>query len=366
MDIVSCVQTARKNGVVVGWLLDIARGIYTLRTGKIIAKTAAGEWALKEVLCLDADILHKAVDIRKEPLNYLNEDMKIDNTVIQRFADVLDKELKAKPMVLIYSLPAEIIARLSGYACTKDSVGCSSAGVFRYENNDDILYLKVTEVSNEIRREKDLLIWLKDRVPVPDVVCYVEQNGNAFLLMTKADGFMACDCPRDITGEQDKVHEPIAQTVKLLADALLMLQTVDINICPFENTLDYKLKAALYNIEHNLVDIHDFEERNDFHSPIELYHWLVENRPPEELCFTHGDFCLPNIFIDGKTVTGFIDVGRGGVSDKWQDIALCVRSLNYNLRHTDQQKYINLLFTYLGIQPDEAKIRYYTLLDELF
>lgn len=267
---------------------------------------------------------------------------------------------------LLPSFPSEITARLSGYTCTKDRIGCSSAGVFRYEHNGDELYLKITEVSDEIRRERDLLVWLKGKVPVPDVVYYEEQDRYAFLLMTKAGGFMACDCPRDAVGEQDKVHEPIEQTVKLLADALLMLQAVDIQGCPFTNTIDRKLKAALHNIEHGFVDMDDFEEGNDFDSPEELYQWLVENRPPEELCFTHGDFCLPNIFIDGKAVTGFIDVGRGGIADKWQDIALCVRSLGYNLRHTEQQKYIDLLFTHLGIQPDEAKISYYILLDELF
>ena len=365
-DITHHVRAARTYGIVVGWLLDIARGIYTLRTGKIIAKTAAGEWALENGLCPDAGILQKTVQIRKEPQRFTKDDKSVDNTVIQRFADVLDVELKAEPMALILSFPAEITARLSGYTCTKDRIGCSSAGVFRYEHNGDVLYLKITEVSDEIRRERDLLAWLKGKVPVPNVVYYREQDGCAFLLITKADGFMACDCPRDAFGEQDKVHEPIAQTVKLLANALLMLQAVDIYKCPFENTLDYKLKAALYNIEHDLVDMDDFEEGNDFDSPKELYQWLVENRPPEELCFTHGDFCLPNIFIDGKKVTGFIDIGRGGIADKWQDIALCVRSLGYNLRHTEQQKYIDLLFTHLGIQPDEAKIRYYILLDELF
>ena len=33
-----------------GWMLDIARGLYTLRTGRILSKTAAGEWALREGL----------------------------------------------------------------------------------------------------------------------------------------------------------------------------------------------------------------------------------------------------------------------------------------------------------------------------
>ena len=79
----------------VGWLLDIARGLYTLRTGKIIAKTAAGEWALEAGLCPDADILRKAVQIRKEPLHYTKEDKNVDNAVIQRFAGVLEDQLNA-------------------------------------------------------------------------------------------------------------------------------------------------------------------------------------------------------------------------------------------------------------------------------
>jgi len=66
--------------------------------------------------------------------------------VIQRFADVLDVELKVKPMALLHSFPAEITARFSGYTCTRDRVGCSSAGVFRYERNGDVLYLKITEM----------------------------------------------------------------------------------------------------------------------------------------------------------------------------------------------------------------------------
>lgn len=92
-DILRHVQSARVYGESAGWLLDIARGIYTLRTGKIISKTAAGEWALEEGLCNDTEVLCKAVQIRKNPLGYSKEDMSVDNAVIQRFADVLVKEL---------------------------------------------------------------------------------------------------------------------------------------------------------------------------------------------------------------------------------------------------------------------------------
>lgn len=85
-------QAARKYGVSIGWLLDIARGIYTLRTGKVIAKTAAGEWALENSLCPDEDTLRKAVQIRYAPLCFSGEDKRLENEVIQRFADVLEEE----------------------------------------------------------------------------------------------------------------------------------------------------------------------------------------------------------------------------------------------------------------------------------
>ena len=62
----------------------------------------------------------------------------------------------------------------------------------------------------------------------------------------------------------------------------------------------------------------------------DLYEYLVKNQPMPDPVFSHGDFCLPNIFVSDQKVTGFVDWGRGGVADRWQDIALCVRSLRHN------------------------------------
>lgn len=83
-----------------GWMLDIARCIYTLRTGKIIAKTAAAEWALENDLCPDPDTLRYALKVRRSPLEYKDNKETFDcaETLaeqVQRFADVLEKELKA-------------------------------------------------------------------------------------------------------------------------------------------------------------------------------------------------------------------------------------------------------------------------------
>ena len=82
-----------------GWMLDIARCIFTLRTGSIIAKTKAGEWALEQQLCPVPETLQKVLLVRKEPLKYKDDPefkvwaSSLGNDV-QRFADVLEQELK--------------------------------------------------------------------------------------------------------------------------------------------------------------------------------------------------------------------------------------------------------------------------------
>jgi len=81
-----------------GWFLDIARCIYTLRTGQIIAKTKAGEWALFQDLCPNRQALERALAIRKNPALYLNDQTVQDDAQnqgedVQRFADVLEREL---------------------------------------------------------------------------------------------------------------------------------------------------------------------------------------------------------------------------------------------------------------------------------
>lgn len=91
-------QKTGRNYYSFGWMLDIARCICTLRTGRIIAKTEAGEWALHNNLCPDPYALTTAIRIRKNPLKYKDQKETFDyaetlGEPIQRFADVLEKEL---------------------------------------------------------------------------------------------------------------------------------------------------------------------------------------------------------------------------------------------------------------------------------
>lgn len=148
-DVIHHVQAARKYGAVVGWLLDIARGIYTLRTGEIIAKTAAGEWALKESLCPDADILQKAVQIRKEPLHYSKVDKNVDNAVVQRFADALECELANTVQHLAESELQRMGISFSSLSLIRNKDGVS---VWRLATVDDSYVMKCFD-KPEYRRE---------------------------------------------------------------------------------------------------------------------------------------------------------------------------------------------------------------------
>jgi len=229
------------------------------------------------------------------------------------------------------------------------------------------MVLKIEETSRSSRHEVKLLNWLDGKLPVPAIIEAETQYGYSFLLMSKMPGDMVC------TGNS---LENMEDTVRALVSGLKMMWQIDITKCPCKNTVAEKLVQAQYFIENNLVDIENFEPETlgpqGFSSIYDLFNYLEQNRPKEDLVFSHGDFSFPNIFVSGRGVTGLIDWGYGGVADRWQDIATCNRALRkkyskYGLySEKEYLKYKDLFFGELGLEPDEEKVRYFNLLDELF
>jgi kanamycin kinase/aminoglycoside 3'-phosphotransferase-3 len=251
--------------------------------------------------------------------------------------------------------PLDLKVLLNGMNCEADNIGCSTAGVYRYYNDKVSYYLKIQSTFNELKKEHEIMEWLQHKLPVPRKVYFKSYDGFDYLLMTEIEGEMICS---------DYILNDPEEAVKLLADGIKMLQSISIENCPFNNSLEVKLKEALYNIESDLVDMSDWEDNNRFNTSIELLEYLKNNKPKgSTLAFTHRDYCLPNIFSKDNKISGFIDLGRSGIADIYQDIALCVRSLKHNFK-TDN--YTDLFFKHLGIQPNWEKIEYYILLDELF
>jgi kanamycin kinase/aminoglycoside 3'-phosphotransferase-2 len=255
------------------------------------------------------------------------------------------------------SLPPNLATFVKGCDWRQIHVGMSSTRVFHLKaKNQDSLYLKIDSRNPEhfLRREKAKLEWIKNRLPVPKVVLFTEDENAEYLLLSEISG-------TDASSNSRKGNEQTI--VKQMADGLKMIHSLPIENCPFDMRLDYKIKLAEERMKKGSVDENDFDEERIGRKAEELFRELIETVPADEdLVFTHGDYCLPNIILEKEKLSGFVDWGNAGVADKYQDIALLTRSVKFNFGASQT----NYLFDALGLKPDLQKIRFYTLLDEFF
>ena len=252
-------------------------------------------------------------------------------------------------------LPYDLREKISDMFFTRIGTGESGAKVFKVSSDTASYYLKIETAAGELEEEYQKTRWLQGKLEVPGILYFGEENKNKYMLLTEINGRILCD--------KEHIRNPEA-AIKLLAEGLVKLGGVDTGSCPFDNRLEKKLEKAAENVRLNRVNMTDWEETTKFSNPESLLNYLYKNRPPEnEVIFTHGDYCLPNIMAELGEITGFIDLGRAGIADIWQDIALCMRSMHRNF---GTRKYEELLLEYLGRKPDKEKLEYYILLDEMF
>ena len=258
----------------------------------------------------------------------------------------------------IEALPDPIRASLGPGPFTRCRIGLSGAEVWL----SDAQALKIAPVSIESETERTALRWLQGRLPVPALLADARENGKDYLLTSRLDAGPAID---------DALLDDPDRLLIFLSGALRALRSVKTDGCPLPDATGAKLRAARENVLRGLCEPDEaLLTAYGFPSAASLLDWLERNRPPEEPAFTHGDCCLPNLFLDHGGSAWFLDLGRAGIADAYTDIALCLRSLRQNLagvyggkiRPTISEQ---VFFSALGLRPNEEKLRYYTLLDEL-
>ena len=283
------------------------------------------------------------------------------------------REYTALQEILLSQLPESIREKVSGKDFRIDDLGKSGSRIFLFD--DCVLkcekLLDASDTEADLFREDqdktvEVMRWISGKLPVPEVLAYEKDEKYRYLLMSKIPGTVACD---------PYYMEHPKEMIPVLADALKLLWSIDISDCPRRADLDMLLQEAEYRVKNDLVDMSDTEPETfgegGFKDAEELLSWLKENKPSYEPVLSHGDFCLPNVFIKDGKLSGLIDLGNTGTGDKWMDIALCYRSLKHNADGTWGSKVYpdirpEVLFEELGIEPDWDKIHYYILLDELF
>lgn len=255
------------------------------------------------------------------------------------------------------SFPAAWQARLADAQVQRQTIGESGADVWRLDGLDGtVQFLKaedalpLAELPDEIAR----LHWMQVQgLPCPRVIDTLQADGRHWLLMSAMPG-------RDLAVAEGLSAQ---QTVALLAQALQSLHRLPVQSCPFDHRLEHRLQDASQRAEAGLVDMDDLDEERQGISVQVLVDELYASRPEQEdLVVTHGDACLPNFMVDQGRFSGFIDCGRLGVADRYQDLALTARSIERNLGG----QWLAPFFEQYGVKPDAKRLAFFCLLDEFF
>lgn len=87
------------------------------------------------------------------------------------------------------NLPTKIQDIINGKSGVCNNIGKSGAGVYLYGD----MVLKVQKMGPEAENEVTMLRWLKDKIPVPEILEHICENEYSYVLMNKCTGNMACD-----------------------------------------------------------------------------------------------------------------------------------------------------------------------------
>ncbi len=236
----------------------------------------------------------------------------------------------------------------AGHELVPQTIGESVASVFRAGDR----FIKsepigpFVELCDEVAR----LRWLRTTgMPCPEVIDATEHAGRHWLLMTALPG-------RDLASSP---HLPRETAVSIAASALRALHALDPAMCPFDHRRARRVAVATAHYRAGLYGGDDPRDADaDFAA-------VLSRQPPgaEDLVVTHGDACFPNFMADGDRFTGFIDCGRLGVADRYQDIALACGSCERNFGAA----LVPVFLAAYGIsKPDAGKLAWYSLLDNFF
>jgi len=256
-------------------------------------------------------------------------------------------------------VPDPVRSAIEGYAWTAATDGESGGAVFRLEAPDrPTLYLKcgTGRVADDITAEMVRLEWLAGRLPVPRVRHFVRSPGEAYLLTTAVPG-------QNAYAYLVEHPERTAETVAALARFLRTLHALPLADCPFHAGHELRLADARRNIAAGQVAADDFDEERAGWTPEQVWGEMVALLPlPFDRVVTHGDSSLDNVLLADGRVTGCIDVGRAGVADPYQDLAI----LWHNLEEFGSDAQRELWRVYGVAEPDERKVRFHLCLGEFF
>ncbi|MEM8576200.1 MAG: APH(3')-I family aminoglycoside O-phosphotransferase [Pseudomonadota bacterium] len=257
-------------------------------------------------------------------------------------------------------VPQELASEVRGYSWARNRVGQAGASVYRLYGKPGApdLYLKHGhgDLAAGVREEAAKMRWLADYIAAPAVMRCVHDPADTWVLMTAMPGKTA----QQVLEEDPESRAVIVDT---LADFLKSIHSVPISVCPFKSPLNDRLELARKRIDAGLVDEGDFDDEREGWGAERVWDAIHTRLPfTSDPVVTHGDYSLDNLLMEAGAVVGCVDVGRLGIADRYQDLAImwnCLGDFDVSLQRRFLSRY--------GVsKPDEGKLQLYLMLDELF
>lgn len=165
--------------------------------------------------------------------------------------------------------------------------------------------------------------WAATHLPVPQVLAYGSDGAEQWLLTAALAG---------VNGIDDTLRADPPHLVPILADGLRRLHVLPVAPCPFDSRTDVALRTACDRVEAGLVTADDLHSDHGKLTATAALAQLLWPRPQhEDLVVCHGDYCLPNVQISNAQVSGYVDLGKLVVADRWWDLAVATWSVTWNL-----------------------------------
>ena len=205
---------------------------------------------------------------------------------------------------------------------------CSPEARVYFIDRDGGYYLK-SAPAGSLKDEAEKTDFFHQHGLGAEVLSYLTEEDRDWLLTRRVAGE---DCTHaDYLAQPERLCDLLGQTLRGLHE----LSTKG---CPAPDYLDRYLALAESNYRTGNYDKTAFPDSFGYASAEEAWTVLTERRHLLRAdTLIHGDYCLPNIMLDGWKFSGFIDLGNSGIADRHIDLFWGAWTLWFNLR-TDRYR----------------------------
>lgn len=199
---------------------------------------------------------------------------------------------------------------------------CSREARVYYLDKGEGFYLK-TAAKGTLETEAEMTRYFHGKGLAAQVLAY-ESGDRDWLLTSRVAG-------------EDCIHSAYLSDPKrlseLLGQLLRSLHEESFDGCPVPNRTQTYLDTVSNNYRAGHYDKTLFPDNWGYICAEDAWRVVQEFAPQLRAdTLLHGDYCLPNVMLRDWKLSGFIDLGCGGVGDRHIDLFWGVWSLQFNLK----------------------------------